>query len=538
MRKIILPVSALAIGLAIFSVSCGGRTPAPQPDEPQAAQQPIALPDPPPATSHAAPKPTDSIPPPGATKAVVAIAFRPDGQRLVSGGADGILRVWDPAVGQPMKSIRTPGGGVWAVAYSPNGGQVLSGETDGRIRIWDAATLRPEGELTGHDGAVRCLAVAPGPALVSGGVDGTIRVWDLAARRQTRLIRAYDDGTVSAVSVAGRRLISTGWGGHGNRVMGTTSSRPARLWDWTTGRMVTEYDFHAAHAALSPDGQTIAGRQQMVTRSARRTRFWSRYCLWDAATGRLLTEFPTRRDSKEAFSPDGRLLTTAGDLGRWQLWEVATGRLIYQAPGGWWQANTFSPDGRWVAAGAFDGRVLLLKVPPEPERWERSAQSADPDRLWTDLIAPNPQTAYPAVWTLVAAPDVAIPLFTKRVRPPTAPDPARVRRLIADLDAPRLDVRDAATKKLRRLGDAAEAPLREALTKSPSPEMTARLESLLTPLKTSFPLRGETLRTIRAVQVLERIGTPGARLLLRQWAKEPHPPSVVEAARRASERLK
>ena len=95
-------------------------------------------------------------------------------------------------------------------------------------------------------------------------------------------------------------------------------------------------------------------------------------------------------------------------------------------------------------------------------------------------------------------------------KPARSADPAAVARLIADLDSNRFRVREAATRELRDLGEAVGSALRKALAATPSAEAEPRLEELLAVLGVEWPAAGATLRDLRAVVVLERLGTPDA----------------------------
>jgi WD40 repeat protein len=48
------------------------------------------------------------------------------------------------------------------------------------VQLWDVATGRFMGNLSGHEGTVKCLVFSPnGTRLASGGHDRTVRLWDV-----------------------------------------------------------------------------------------------------------------------------------------------------------------------------------------------------------------------------------------------------------------------------------------------------------------------------------------------------------------------
>jgi hypothetical protein len=87
---------------------------------------------------------------------------------------------------------------------------------------------------------------------------------------------------------------------------------------------------------------------------------------------------------------------------------------------------------------------------------------------------------------------------------------------VADLDADRAAVRDRAGKELEAQGEPAVPALRKAREAAPSPEARRRLDRLLA--SASGPVAGEQARQVRAVEVLERVGTPEAVKVLRGLA--------------------
>jgi WD40 repeat protein len=80
----------------------------------------------------------------GNTGFVYSVAFGPDGRRLVSGGVDGMVRVWDVDTGQQIGVPLTGHtDGVRSVAFSPDGHRLASGSADTTVRLWPA-TASPD----------------------------------------------------------------------------------------------------------------------------------------------------------------------------------------------------------------------------------------------------------------------------------------------------------------------------------------------------------------------------------------------------------
>jgi hypothetical protein len=161
------------------------------------------------------------------------------------------------------------------------------------------------------------------------------------------------------------------------------------------------------------------------------------------------------------------------------------------------------------------------------------------EQLWGDLAADEAEKAHRAVWSLVAVPEKAVPLLDGRLKPAEAParaDPKGVAKLIAELDDDDFQVRERATKELEQLGARAEKALRDELGRMPSEEVRRRAEGLLEKVQQPV-LSPDRLRLVRALQVLEQLGTPPARKVLDRLAQGDAEAWLTQEARASRDRL-
>lgn len=133
-------------------------------------------------------------------KGYVSVHFSPAGDRLVSGGTDGKVRIWDVAKGKEISCLDA-GDIVDAVAVSDK--YIAAGLAGERgVRVWNIESGDKVADLAGADGHTRCVfSVAwDRDRVFSASLDGTLKEWQLniaggryAAFDGAKCVRTYED---------------------------------------------------------------------------------------------------------------------------------------------------------------------------------------------------------------------------------------------------------------------------------------------------------------------------------------------------------
>ncbi|KPM55994.1 hypothetical protein ACG83_12425 [Frankia sp. R43] len=280
--------------------------------------------------------------------AVRAIAVFPDGRRIVTGGADSRIRVWDLPSGRLLTEHNAHTGPVLAVAVDEQC-QVVSSD-QGKTVVWACepaaassaapssvpyprrvaeTAVSPRGDTvvsidTGQDVVVQppgtgswpsghrrvdSIAVSDGGQVVTGGSEPIVRVTD----RHGAELRRLDGAAHGSVAVAAS---------HDGSHIAVAIQGAVRYWDTAVSR--TAVDLTGCEdpvtLAVTPDGrQVVAGGLDGG--------IW----VWSAEQpGQAPVRLRGHHSAVRAFAvtPDNKRLVSGTDDGTIRLWDLATGARI------------------------------------------------------------------------------------------------------------------------------------------------------------------------------------------------------------------
>jgi WD40 repeat protein len=251
-------------------------------------------------------------------------------------------------------------GAVRSVAVSPDGERIVFGGDDARIRLWNFETGRME--IVGQcDGAVSSVSFSPDGACVASASDENthgsspiISIWEVQSGEMTELGGCSGRLPVIAYSPGGKSLAAAS----------NDTERSLQLWNLHTGhrRVFKSEASGLLSLSFSPDGRVVATGDGQLSHGAIR--------LWELDSGALrILGYCSRRITSVAFSPDGKYLASGSWDETVQLWNVQTGQTrILGKNCSCINVVAYAPDGKHLAACSLDGRIRIWDVQTERSR--------------------------------------------------------------------------------------------------------------------------------------------------------------------------
>jgi WD40 repeat protein/class 3 adenylate cyclase len=263
-----------------------------------------------------------------------------------------------------------------AIAFTPDGKRLVSSSSGGDVLLWDLETGEIIQRLFGHAGqSLFSVAISPdGETAISNGTGGVgnLRFWDI---RQDVTARVFEEHMTDividvAISPDGTKAISTAF------FSPDESGNEAILWDTETFEVIHRLPGFFADAEFLPDGKSAILGGNATGNDVENPQLLLVH--WDLESGAELK----RKESTEiseafaiALSPDSSsLLLGARDL--MQQFDIETFTEMTSFPANefeWLQSVAFIPDGKTAIAGGDLGDLILydLDTGEEIRRYNR-----------------------------------------------------------------------------------------------------------------------------------------------------------------------
>eukprot|EP01013_Petalomonas_cantuscygni_P012130 TRINITY_DN2583_c0_g1_i1.p1 TRINITY_DN2583_c0_g1~~TRINITY_DN2583_c0_g1_i1.p1 ORF type:complete len:648 (-),score=132.40 TRINITY_DN2583_c0_g1_i1:302-2245(-) len=252
-----------------------------------------------------------------------ALIVTDDGGQIVSGWSDGTIRAFGPQSGRYLYTVhdahkttgikRVSGSmtGVTALACAPDSTRIISGGADGQVRVWAVMQGHRllEATLKEHKHTVNAIAVSPvAPEVCTASDDGTCIIWDLARRLRRNIVYAQTYFRSVAYLPDGSQFLTTG---SDRRVTfyGASDCAPIRALEGSKEGEVNSL-------AISPDGCVFASGGADGTLK-----------VWDYDEGTVLGVGTAGRVTDVAFSPDKRTVVAVSADGGVFIFDVDSLRL-------------------------------------------------------------------------------------------------------------------------------------------------------------------------------------------------------------------
>lgn len=320
---------------------------------------------------------------------VTGLAYLPD-NRIVTTGADGLLKVWKPtpaaiepavfaegvsavavtsdgqtalyasnnkvhavtvATGAELRVLEGSEGSITSLQVDAKNALVAAADNAGALQLWQLADGASAGKLLGHDGAISDFAMHPTEDFVATlGEDQTIRIW---RKPPPPIPLAAHTAAVNVVVVSPNHAFA----------VTASADNKLRIMNPKTGALIRDLVGHenpVKAVAISSDSALIASGDDV-----------GELKIWNAADGALQATIGAHNDAINTveFHPSGKLLVTGAADGTIKKWPLPIAR------GGELPASTVavtslaaSPKGATIAIAGADKSLKLLGPEPNQNR--------------------------------------------------------------------------------------------------------------------------------------------------------------------------
>lgn len=312
------------------------------------------------------------------------VAYTPDGKTIVSGSADGTVRIWDRETGKLIRTVAPHSGLILGLAVSPDGTEYATGGVDRKIQIADVPTMHPLASLATVPNVPTAVAVSPdGQLALTGDISNYVRLWSL---EENKYLRDFGGSTKPitglAILLEAKQVLASSADGNlrywnlengeqqgaiyttplsafaldsnNKRLAGAGQDGLLRLLDWPPAetKSLPEHGDQVTNVALSTDEKLIASGSQN-----------GQVVLSSVEEGKRLRELKGHEGQVTALALNGdaSLIATGSNTGAIQIWGTEKGKAKISLPAHKTPINglAFHPQLKQIASGGNDGLLQI-----------------------------------------------------------------------------------------------------------------------------------------------------------------------------------
>lgn len=189
---------------------------------------------------------------------VISAMFSPDDTQIATGGADGVVRIWDANTGNLIQSLK-PKSNNWisSVSYSNNGKYIVAADYSGIVRVWNTNTYKTVFEIEEKPKRFYAAFSPDDNRIITAGEDNAVNIWSFSETTGINFMLS--------LRVNGGTVRSAAFSKDGKRVVTATYDGIVRVWDSISGELVGQINVNGGklyRADFNRDGSQIVTASQ------------------------------------------------------------------------------------------------------------------------------------------------------------------------------------------------------------------------------------------------------------------------------------
>lgn len=301
-----------------------------------------------------------------------------DGDIIVTGHSNGMIRIWKADSEDPIYSIQGHDDEISTIIFGNN--ILLSGSKDRCIKVWmfdEQKQIKCKSIFEGHTSGISSIIVQ-GDNFISCSRDDTIRKWAFQNYVGNKNIRLDGDGIKCNVHIYNNSIIA-GFGDHGNKAL--------HIWNISTRSHITNLRTGPGNpTAITHNGnyiicgsfktikiwdnrfsliRTIKGHNGQITALSSIEKYitsgsWDHVIkLWNMTTGDLVHTFVGHTDTIYSLSITNDYIISGSGDNTIRIWDIQTGKCIHILEGHKDRIIAIEQNDEYVFSASWDTTIRI-----------------------------------------------------------------------------------------------------------------------------------------------------------------------------------